>query len=231
MLCTTISTLVLLSNSPNIATNFIIPDAMLKITAHITVFFLIGSFYLRSAYQFKAKFMYNFVVYLLLGLAFAFFDEYQQSFVPSRQASIVDVYFDLLGLLAANILFNLSLFKNKKKYPEKSKQKVLMVTSKQTADALFQYIYKDRNSEFSIGKILIWDEYSIKPNAVQNRFYVNFDEIYQTIYEEKWDKIIFIGKDKADEKLDIVQEVADKTHTPVVFIDSSIKPSLFLKPN
>ena len=156
-------------------------------------------------------------LFFLLGTGFSLFDEYQQSFLPSRNVSFMDVFLDILGLILAFSLFKLiCLFKNPS---TKTKKKALLISSKETASKLYDYIYNDKNSEFFIKKVLIWDDSSILPSQTENRFYSSFDEIYQTVYHEEFDKIIVIGKTISQEKTNIVKDLAKRTNTEVIFLN------------
>ncbi|OGI06549.1 MAG: hypothetical protein A2Y40_07585 [Candidatus Margulisbacteria bacterium GWF2_35_9] len=206
-----------LSNLPNIRTNLFIPDLVLKNIAHVTVFFLLGFFYLNMLNNTRFKFATGIFIFFMLGIGFSLFDEFQQSFLPSRNVSFMDVLLDTLGLLLAFSLFRIiNLFHQP--ISIKHKKKALLISSKGTAAKLYDYIYKDTNSEFSIKKVLIWDDSSLAPSQKEHRFYSSFEEIYQTVYHEKWDKIIVVGKDITKEKSDIVKDLAKRTNTEILFI-------------
>jgi VanZ family protein len=214
-----LSALYVLSSMPNITTHTIIPDLILKNIVHVCIFFLLGSLYLKAVAKTKIKWLVNILVYMFIGLVLSGLDEHLQSFEPSRNVSYIDMALDLGGFLAAFVFFKL-VKRDQSEEANLPKKKVLLVSSKETADNLFDYCFNQTNAYYDIQKILIWDSYALEKDNVKNRFYSSFEEIYQTVYYERWDKIIFIGDTHNEQKEKIVKDLAGKTDTEVVFIES-----------
>jgi VanZ family protein len=78
------------------------PFSILHIPLYgILTFFLVLSF--PPGEKTRSKFRYIFPALIATGVAIL--DESYQSFIPSREASIVDVFLDILGIFLVMILF------------------------------------------------------------------------------------------------------------------------------
>ena len=119
--------------------------------------------------------------------------------------------------LIKNII--LKIFSKKPSSIPNNKKKALLISTKEIADSLFEYCYQDKNSEFSIKKILIWDNFSLKNTDIKKKFYSSFEDIYETIYHETWDKIIVVGEKQAPDKKNIIIDLASKNNIEVSFIE------------
>ncbi|MDD5455789.1 MAG: VanZ family protein [Candidatus Margulisbacteria bacterium] len=214
-----------MSGFPNIQTHTFLPDEYLKNLFHFAVFFFLGLFFLKSFTVYTQRKPFFSIIYAVLGIVFAAANELQQILEPSRIVSFTDFLFNLSGLLLAYSLV-LYLAISKMSFKRKSKKKVLVISSKKTAEAIYDYLYHDHNSEYSFQKILIWDDVSIKKDSIKNKFFSSFEDIYQTVYFEKWDQIIVIEDKKDKEKDSIIRELAKKIKTDVLFIETTHKPRI-----
>jgi VanZ family protein len=78
------------------------PFSILHIPLYgILTFFLVLSF--PPGEKTRSKFRYIFPALIAIGVAIL--DEFYQSFIPSREASLVDVLLDILGIFLVMILF------------------------------------------------------------------------------------------------------------------------------
>ena len=86
----------------------------LAVAYHFCAFFLFGFFIFFSIKgEKKTKFSYI-AIALFLSLLYAFSDEFHQSFVPMRDASLNDVFTDFIGMGVSIFLAN---FMSKKSNP------------------------------------------------------------------------------------------------------------------
>lgn len=72
---------------------------------HFLEFFGLSFFFLMwKVSMMKKKNVQKRILYLLLGMGFALFTEFQQLFIPGRSLNLVDCYFNIMGL-GSGILF------------------------------------------------------------------------------------------------------------------------------
>ena len=72
---------------------------------HFFTYFVLGlciQFTILS--NLKIKYSYVIILVIIIGFAFAYIDEYHQSFVPGRDSSMDDFLADVLGILFSFIL-------------------------------------------------------------------------------------------------------------------------------
>lgn len=74
-------------------------ETLHRITHFFLYFFLCLSFYLPTN---------NILAAILLTILYGLSDEYHQSFVPLRSASLFDIYTDTFGALSAGIIWKIS---------------------------------------------------------------------------------------------------------------------------
>jgi len=75
--------------------------------AHFGVYFILGIFIKFAFYQnIQNKLMLINILTLAVGTFFAYTDEYHQSFVPNRVSSLVDLIFDIFGILLSLFIFD-----------------------------------------------------------------------------------------------------------------------------
>lgn len=76
-------------------------DFLIKKTGHIFVFGVLFALIYRAGMQNKLSSKTATIVAVLLTVLYAISDEYHQSFVTGRTATVKDVLFDTLGMLIA----------------------------------------------------------------------------------------------------------------------------------
>lgn len=100
-----------LSSIPQLGTGWGIWDLILRKAAHITEYFILTVLLYRA---FKGSFNLSSVYLTICSLALSFLyavsDEIHQAFVPTRNPSPNDVFFDALGIIAFYLLIK---YKNK----------------------------------------------------------------------------------------------------------------------
>lgn len=72
--------------------------------AHLSIYTLVGILMMSFISTYKIKLKYQFLISILVGLVYASSDEIHQSFIPGRNASIIDVGIDTSGVLLGIIL-------------------------------------------------------------------------------------------------------------------------------
>ena len=104
-----------LSSIPNLKTNLEY-DFILRKIAHAVEYFILTFLLYRA---FKGSFNMNvfclFIYPANLSLFYAVSDEFHQSFVPSRSASIRDILIDAIGILGFYIIIKIFAVNQKKK--------------------------------------------------------------------------------------------------------------------
>jgi len=105
-----------LSSIPNLKTNLEY-DFVLRKIAHAVEYFILTFFLYRA---FKGSFNMSifglFIYPAVLSLFYAVSDEFHQSFVPGRSASIRDVLIDAIGILGFYITAKLFVIKRGRLY-------------------------------------------------------------------------------------------------------------------
>ena len=79
-------------------------DMVFRKIVHISEFFVLAYLFFRALSGYKLNYKNLLLVACLLSLAYAGFDEWHQSMVAGRTASIIDVGIDGIGILAFTIL-------------------------------------------------------------------------------------------------------------------------------
>ena len=72
--------------------------------AHLSIYTLVGILMMSFISTYNIKLKYRFLISILVGLVYASSDEIHQSFIPERNASIIDVGIDTSGVLLGIIL-------------------------------------------------------------------------------------------------------------------------------
>lgn len=72
--------------------------------AHLSIYTLVGILMMSFISTYNIKLKYRFLISILVGLVYASSDEIHQSFIPGRNASIIDVGIDASGVLLGIIL-------------------------------------------------------------------------------------------------------------------------------
>jgi len=77
--------------------------------AHFCEYYLFGCLLYRWLHAEKGRFAnrHSFALTIVIGTCFGFSDEWHQSFVPGRHATLWDVLFDALGVIAAAVTYPL----------------------------------------------------------------------------------------------------------------------------
>lgn len=91
--------------------NISLPDIGITFTdklAHFGVFGIMGWVLTRGMIMSRVK--YAILVALIIGFIFAITDEWHQSKVPGRDADVLDVVADLIGLIVFAYLYKLFIF-------------------------------------------------------------------------------------------------------------------------
>ena len=86
-------------------------QALIRKTAHFCEYFLLGLLAAR-AFASSSRFTlrnYWFQCGVMLVVAYAFADEYHQSFVPSRTASIFDSFIDIAGGVTGIVVYSIAI--------------------------------------------------------------------------------------------------------------------------
>lgn len=90
-----------------------IVEFLLRKIAHVVMFFLITSAFFLLASQYTKKPRNAIFIAFFGGTAMAFLDEYRQSFVPNRVASLMDVLINFIGVSMAIFVILFALFLTK----------------------------------------------------------------------------------------------------------------------
>ncbi|MBS3099306.1 VanZ family protein [Candidatus Pacearchaeota archaeon] len=101
-----VSSLIFPYNHPGIS--------LLSVIYHIGIFFLFSFFLMIALVRGKNKKIV--LLGFVLALAYGFSDEIHQLFVPGRYGSLVDVFYDGVGVLFATIIY-LIIVEGRKKMP------------------------------------------------------------------------------------------------------------------
>ena len=78
-----------------------------EILFHFSVYAVLGWLIVRALKNYRPGLQCSYCIYLavLLGLIYAVSDEFHQLFVPYRNASLLDVSVDGIGVLTGSLLF------------------------------------------------------------------------------------------------------------------------------
>ena len=84
-------------------------DLILRKIAHFSEFFVLSWLWCRALVVTKTDILRSHLILLSCGLSifYAFLDEFHQSFVPTRHASLMDVFIDSLGVLFFGVLLSM----------------------------------------------------------------------------------------------------------------------------
>lgn len=77
---------------------------IIRKVAHLSIYTLVGILMMSFISTYNIKLKYRFLISILVGLVYASSDEIHQSFIPERNASIIDVGIDASGVLLGIIL-------------------------------------------------------------------------------------------------------------------------------
>jgi len=94
----------LFSATPSLGTGWGIWDTLLRKSAHIGEFAVLFLLVARAIRLHGFSNMNATLSGMGIALVYAVSDEYHQSFVPGRSAAVIDVLFDLAGILIAAAL-------------------------------------------------------------------------------------------------------------------------------
>ena len=75
-------------------------NPIIRKLAHFSIYALVGVWIMSFMSTFKTRLYKKWIVSMIVGIGYAIFDEYHQSFVSGRAPSIMDVWIDSLGVLA-----------------------------------------------------------------------------------------------------------------------------------
>ena len=75
-------------------------NPIIRKLAHFSIYALVGVWIMSFMSTFKTRLYKKWIVSMIVGVGYAIFDEYHQSFVSGRAPSIMDVWIDSLGVLA-----------------------------------------------------------------------------------------------------------------------------------
>lgn len=79
-------------------------DLVFRKIAHMAEFFVLSYLFFRAYRSFNLSIGRSLLLAFIFSIAYAFFDEWHQSLVAGRHASLVDVGIDSVGVLAFAIL-------------------------------------------------------------------------------------------------------------------------------
>lgn len=89
-------------------------DVILKKLAHVTEYTLLFSAWIRAINWGKNSIhVRSILLSVILTVIYSFTDEYHQSFVPGRHSSIIDVGFDILGIVIGMLFQFFRHYRNK----------------------------------------------------------------------------------------------------------------------
>jgi VanZ family protein len=97
---------------PNISPeNLTLTHALIRKTAHFCEYFVLGLLAARAFVSSSRLSLrsYWFQCATMLVVAYAFIDEYHQSFVPSRTASIFDSFIDIAGGVTGIVVYSVAM--------------------------------------------------------------------------------------------------------------------------
>jgi len=100
-----------LSSIPNLKISEGLEDLILRKIAHFVEFFILALLWFKALRVTKKNLSKLNIIFLscCFSIIYAILDEFHQSFVPTRCASIIDVFIDSLGVL----FFSLIAIRNK----------------------------------------------------------------------------------------------------------------------
>ena len=75
-------------------------NPIIRKLAHFSIYALVGVWSMSFMSTFKTRLYKKWIVSMIVGVGYAIFDEYHQSFVAERGPSIADVGIDSLGVLS-----------------------------------------------------------------------------------------------------------------------------------
>lgn len=75
-------------------------NPIIRKLAHFSIYALVGVWIMSYMSTFKTRLYKKWIVSMIVGVGYAIFDEYHQSFVAERGPSIADVGIDSLGVLS-----------------------------------------------------------------------------------------------------------------------------------
>lgn len=75
-------------------------NPIIRKLAHFSIYALVGVWIMSFMSTFKTRLYKKWIVSMIVGVGYAIFDEYHQSFVSGRAPSITDVGIDSLGVLS-----------------------------------------------------------------------------------------------------------------------------------
>jgi|SRR4030095_4130956 VanZ family protein len=92
------------------AENLMLAHALIRKTAHFCEYFLLGLLAARAFVSSSRLTLRNywFQCATMLVVAYALIDEYHQSFVPSRTASIFDSFIDIAGGVTGIVVYSIA---------------------------------------------------------------------------------------------------------------------------
>jgi len=79
---------------------------------HVPLYGVLGFLWMRAFFYNKAEYRAAVVLTLVISLLYAITDEFHQSFVPGRDASVADFLFDAIGAIGGALIYryNKSIF-------------------------------------------------------------------------------------------------------------------------
>ena len=94
-----------LSSIPGQAFEPIFINSIIANMAHIPLFGLLAFLWMKAFDNKKVRFNKAIIYTIIITIVYAAFDEFHQSFVPGREASLGDFAMDTLGCIAAIYLY------------------------------------------------------------------------------------------------------------------------------
>lgn len=82
-------------------------DYRVRKLAHFSIYLIGGMLIYNYINTFDIKAKKKFIISIMIGILYAAFDEYHQSFIAERSAQILDVCIDSLGIITGVILISL----------------------------------------------------------------------------------------------------------------------------
>ena len=110
-------------------------EFLLRKIAHVVMFFFITTAFFLLASQYTKKPSTAIIIAFFGGTTMAFLDEYRQSFVPTRVASLMDVFINFIGVSLAIFIILFSLFITKSARIQQYYYKTFKEGNKESAKA------------------------------------------------------------------------------------------------
>lgn len=79
-------------------------ESIIRKLAHFSIYTLVGLLLMGLLNTYKIKNKWRIIITIIIGIIYAAFDEFHQSFSPGRTPKVTDVYIDTLGVILGCLL-------------------------------------------------------------------------------------------------------------------------------